>query len=144
MNEPTIGYGVDRSARGVAYLRGVIGAVLGGAFGFGLCWWLTVKMGIYAVAMPGAFLGLGCGTLSRIRSIPLGLLCLVAGFALGIVMEWFLFPFRDDPSLGYFLQNLNRLDNPSRTRLFVGLGMLFAGWFGLGNERMSITVKKTA
>ena len=144
MNESTIGYGVDRSARGAAFLRGAIGAVLGGAFGFGLCWWLTVKMGLYAAAMPGAFLGLGCGTLSRIRSIPLGLLCLVAGFALGVVMEWFLFWFKDDPSLGYFLQNLHHLDRPGRTWLFVGLGTLFAGWFGLGNERMSITVKKTA
>ena len=126
----------------LAYLRGLVGAVVGGAFGFALCWFLVKQMGLYAVAMPGAFLGLGCGTLSRIRTIPLGIFCLLAGFALGIVMEWFLFPFLDDKSLGYFLQNLDKLDNPKRTWLFVGLGTLFAGWFGLGRERMMISIRQ--
>ena len=143
MNEPLSGYGPINPSRVTAYLRGLIGAVIGGAFGFWLCWFLYTKMHLYAVAMPGAFLGLGCGTLSRIRSIPLGILCILLGFALGIVAEWYLAPFKDDASLGYFLQNLSRLDNPQRMWLFVGLGTLFAGWFGLGRERMIITMEKS-
>lgn len=142
MNEPASGNSSINSSRAGAYLRGAIGAVLGGAFGFGLCWFLCVKMGLYAVAMPGAFLGLGCGTLSRVRSIPLGLACMVAGFALGVVSEWFLFSFTADDSLGYFLKNLSQVGNPNRMWTFIGLGTLFAGWFGLGRERIIVTVEK--
>ena len=36
----------------LAYLRGLVGAVVGGAFGFALCWFLVKQMGLYAVAMP--------------------------------------------------------------------------------------------
>jgi len=69
---------------------------------------------------------------------------MLAGFALGIAMEWYLFPFNVDKSLSYFLQNLNNLDNPQRMWVFVGLGTLFAGWFGLGRERMQIMVEKSS
>lgn len=123
-------------ANSTAYLRGLIGAVIGGVAGFFFCWWLY-KQGLYALAIPGAFLGLGCGTLSRVKSWPLCIFCAITGFALSVFMEWYIRPFNDDNSLSYFLKNLNNLDSQA-TWLFIVLGTGFAAWFGLGRSRMML------
>ena len=55
--------GVERMPRHlISNLLGLIGAIIGGVLGFYTFQWLEGH-GFYGLAIPGAFLGLGCGLL---------------------------------------------------------------------------------
>ncbi len=112
-----------------AYVRGIVGAIIGLPLGV-LIFWGLLKLGLYAAAVPGVMLGLGCGSLSRIRSVPLAIFCFVASIAACIFTEWW---FMQDGSLSFFLENMKM-----RTKIFVGIGAIFGGWFGYGRDRMMI------
>ena len=85
-----------------------------------LCWWLS-SMGLYTVALPGAFVGLGCGTLSRTRSIPLCVFCAVAGCLIGFYAEWWNHPFLVDKSFNFFINNLSGVETTNLVVCWIGI-----------------------
>ena len=118
----------------VRHLLGIFGAAVGAALGHVVFLWL-VQRGFYAMMLPGALLGLGCGLASQIHSKLLGILCLVAGLALGIFTEWRHAPFVADDSLVFFVSHL--LDLQLMTLIMIGLGGACAFWMGTGRRRLS-------
>lgn len=112
----------------VNWLRGIAGAIGGAVLGYFLFGWL-LRQGLYAMVLPGAMLGVGCGWLSGIRSRPLGILCGVAALLLGLFCEWQYLPFVADKSLGFFLTHL--LDLTPMTLIMIAAGGLCGYWFGI-------------
>ena len=51
----------------ISNLLGLVGAAVGGVVGFYTFGWLE-HYGFYGLAIPGSFLGLGCGLLAQHRS----------------------------------------------------------------------------
>src|SRR3989442_281727 len=87
---------------------GCLGAVLGGWLGYLAFFWIA-RQGFYALPVPGAVLGIGCGLLARNKLVPLAVLCGVAALALGLYAEWRFEPFIVDKSLGYFVSHIHQL-----------------------------------
>jgi hypothetical protein len=112
-------------------LRGLLGALAGGAIGLFLFQWLA-RNGFYAMMIPGALLGLGSGLAARGRSLLLGILCAVAALCLSVYAEWVHAPFKEDGSFLFFLTHLHQLDGAAVKYVMMGLGALFAFWFGQG------------
>ncbi len=114
-------------------LRGLIGLSAGAALGY-FAFFFVARQGFYALALPGALIGLGCGLASGIRSSPLATLCGIVALVLGIISEWQLRPFGADPSFTYFLTHLHQLTTV--TLVMLVLGVVFAAWFGVGRDRL--------
>lgn len=110
-------------------LLGALGAVVGASLGY-LLFFVLTRQGLYAIVLPGALTGLGCGSLSGRRSIPLGIGCAVVGVAVGIVAEWHFAPFIKDRSLLFFITHVHQLRTVSQVLIL--LGGVLAFWFGLG------------
>ena len=110
---------------------GVAGAVVGGTLGYLAFFWF-VRQGFYALALPGALLGLGCGLFAGTRSHMLGVASGVLAVALGLFTEWRFAPFIDDSSFWYFLTHVHQLK--SATLIMIAIGALFGYWFGTGRE----------
>jgi multisubunit Na+/H+ antiporter MnhB subunit len=109
--------------------------LLGGAAGGLVGWWLfflIVRQGFYAIALPGALLGLGCGCLSGRKSNVLAGICGVAGLVLGLLAEWRFAPFIKDRSLLFFLKHLHELSVVTHVLILLGAALAF--WFGRGRE----------
>ena len=111
------------------WLLGCLGAVIGGWLGYLAFFWIAGQ-GFYALAIPGAVLGIGCGLLARNRLVPLAVLCGLAALVLGLFAEWRFRPFIADNSLGYFVSHIHELK--PYTLLMIGLGGVFGFWFALG------------
>lgn len=109
------------------WLLGIAGAIAGGVVGYFATAWI-LSQGFYALALPGALLGLGCGRFSGMRSPPLGIVCGVAGLALGLMTDWMLRPFIADDSLVYYLTHLS--DLKPFTMMMIVLGGYFGWSFG--------------
>ena len=109
---------------------GLAGAVAGGVVGYFGFFWMA-RQGFYALVLPGAALGFGCGQLSRGKSYGLGIVCGLVGVVLGLFTEWQFAPFVADDSLRYFLTHLG--DLTPFTLVAVGLGGVFAFWLGTGS-----------
>jgi hypothetical protein len=107
----------------ISNLLGLIGALIGGVLGFYTFDWLEAHE-FYGLAIPGAFLGLGCGLLSRHSSIPRGILCGAAALALSVFTEWWFHPFLVDNSLQYLVTHLTNKN--SVTLLMMGIGTAIA------------------
>ena len=103
----------------------LVGAALGGILGHYAFGWI-LRQGFYAPMVPGACLGLGCGLLSRGKSITRGVLCLLAALGLGLYTRWT--HDANDKSFPYFLSHFYELT--PITQLMIGLGALLASWFG--------------
>ena len=106
-----------------------MGLIAGGALGC-IGFYLLMQLGLYAMIVPGAMIGLGCGAQAGGRSIALGVVAAVVSLALGIVIEWYFFPFIADKSLSYFLQNLSGLT--LRAKIMIAAGAFAGFWFGRG------------
>ncbi len=119
-------------ANTINWLRGIAGALMGGTLGYA-AFFVLAGQGFYAMVLPGALLGLGCGLLSGIKSIPLGVVCAVIGLALGIYTEWRFAPFKIDDSLAFFIAHLFELNTVKL--IMIAVGAVAAFWFGLGRER---------
>src|SRR5262249_41098942 len=78
--------------------------------------------------IPGALLGLGCSMLAQHRSLARGIVCGLAGVALGLFSEWYSRPFVADGSLKVFLAPLGGL--PPITWIMLSVGRLLAFWMG--------------
>ena len=118
-----------------AIVRGIAGALAGGVLGVVIFTLLVRYVGIYAMAIPGALVGLGGGYAARTRSLVLGIICVAFAAVAMIFAEWWNFPWQKDESLGFFLQNLHHLSTLFWLSLLLGGGLAF--WFGQGNERTS-------
>jgi hypothetical protein len=122
----------DTKPEATIILRGMAGALIGAVIGWFAFDWI-VGQGLYALALPGALLGLGCGLFAGGVSTVNAVLCAILAGALGLVLEWWHLPFVADESFGFFLSNLHELK--PITWLMVALGSVFGYWFGRGSSR---------
>lgn len=116
------------------FAAGIAGMVAGGVVGYFAFSWL-LGFGMYAMLLPGALVGLGCGNLSRGYSIVLGCIAGVSALALGIFLEWTFLPFAADESLGFFLANLHQL-TPITMLMIIG-GAILGFVFGKGSPELA-------
>ena len=116
----------------VNWSLGLLGAIAGGAAGY-LAFLALARLGLYALVVPGALVGIGCGMLSRGKSNLLGVVCGLLGALLGVVAEWKSFPFVEDGSFWFFVVHLNDLS--TATIIMIAAGGLFAFWFGKGRDQ---------
>ncbi|MEM8734156.1 MAG: hypothetical protein AAGG44_08035 [Planctomycetota bacterium] len=115
------------------YLLGIGGAVVGTILG-GFLFHLALTQGIYMLALPGAIIGLSCGYASRIRSIALAVVCALIAACTGVYLQWAYFDFvNGEDTIIYLLTHAHQL--PVSTLFMYFLGIVFAGWFGLGRPR---------
>lgn len=91
---------------------------------------LLLSQGVYALAIPGALLGLSCGFCTLRQSHVLGAVAAVAAIVLGVFAEWRFFPFIADESFWYFVQHLD--DLKPITMIMIAVGGGFGYWFGRG------------
>src|SRR5262245_61520359 len=89
----------------ISNMLGLVGAIIGGVLGFYTFRWL-VGHGFYGLAIPGAFLGLGCSLLARHSSIPRGIACGVAALVLSLYTEWTFQTFVADGSFSYMITHI--------------------------------------
>jgi hypothetical protein len=120
---------MEESAKGPNRPLGILGAVLGGVVGYFVFRWVA-QQGFYAPMLPGAAVGLGCGVLSRGRSVPLGVVCGLAALPVGLFAEWRVFD--ADKSLGHFVTHLH--DQPPVTLILLAAGAALAYWLGVGTS----------
>lgn len=113
-------------------LRGSLGAAAGAVVGYFLVGWI-LRQGFYAMAIPGATLGLGYGWAAGRRSPVAAGICAAVAIPFGLFVEWSHRPFVADRSLGFFVQNLGKLQ--PITWLMIGAGAFAAYWFALGVGR---------
>ncbi len=116
---------------GVDMLLGIFGAVAGAVLGHLLVFAIATQ-GFYAIILPGALVGLGCGALSGRRSVALGIICGFLGLAAGIYTQWRLAPFIKDQSLSFYLGHLADVNRMSQIMILIGAA--FAFWFGMGRK----------
>jgi hypothetical protein len=113
--------------RFVSTTLGVIGGIVGGITGYVLFFWI-IKQGFYALVLPGASVGLGCGLLARHRSVPRGIVCAVAGLVLGLYTEWAYLPFVANTSFPYLAFHF--YDLKWLTQFMIGLGAALSYYLG--------------
>jgi hypothetical protein len=118
-------------AKNVDWRLALGGAACGAAVGF-FAFFLLVRLGFYALVLPGAVLGIGCGACSGGKSTQLGALCAVLGVGAGIFTEWRFAPFIKDASFAYFIVHLQDLG--TTTLVSIAVGGLLAFWFGRGRD----------
>jgi hypothetical protein len=106
---------------------GVIGGVVGGVSGFVLFFWIA-NQGLYALVLPGAAIGLGCGLLARHRSVARGIACAVGALGLGLYTEWKFRPFVVDDRFPYLVMHFYSLQ--PITLIMIGLGAALAFYLG--------------
>ncbi len=109
---------------------GVIGGVLGGVVGYFGFFAALEHASLYAMVMPGAFIGLGRAIGSPTKSIPMGVVCGVAAVVLSLVIEWQITPLNDDATIADFFAGLP--NKPFRNLASLVAGPLMALWFGVG------------
>lgn len=114
-----------------AWVLGLVGAVVGGVLGYFLFMWIA-GYGFYAIVLPGALVGIGCGALSGRKSTGLGIACAILGLAAGIFSEWRFAPFALDESLVFFLKHFH--ENGPVTLVLIAIGGICAFYFGRGRE----------
>jgi hypothetical protein len=107
------------------------GGVAGGLLGYLAFVWMAGQ-GLYAIVLPGAGIGLGCGALAQRSSLATGLVAGLAALAAGIYAQWRFAPFVADDSLGFFLQHLG--DVQPAMLLMIAFGGLCGFWFGRGRS----------
>ena len=112
---------------GVAWGGGIVGAILGGIFGWFVFGWLC-SQGFYALALPGAAVGLGFGWAARRPMIAGGIFCAIVSIPLMLMCEATYRPWVKDESYEYFFANLHQLT--PMTWIFFALGVAMAFWFG--------------
>ena len=119
-------------AAGSNWPLGLLGAIGGGVLGY-FAFFFLVGQDLYAMVLPGALVGLGCGLLSGGRSTALGVVCAVLAVWLGLFVEWRFAPFKADDSFAYFITHVNKLK--TFTLIMIGIGGLLGYWLGQGRER---------
>ncbi len=112
-----------------AWIRGLIGAIIGGGVGWFAYFWL-LNQGYDGLMIPGALVGAGFSTLSRRSAWSFGVACAVMGLGLMLVCEWqSLVNFRNG-SFFDFLAHIPKLNTADK--IMLGGGTLIAFWIGKG------------
>jgi hypothetical protein len=124
---------MQANVRPINWPLGIIGTLAGGVLGYFAFFWMA-RQGFYALVLPGAALGLGCGFFSRGKSWGLGIVCGIFGVMLAVIAEWQRAPFIADDSFRYFLIHVGALK--PFTLVSIGLSGLLAYWFGRGRTHM--------
>jgi hypothetical protein len=123
---------MDEKPNNVNWPLGLVGAVLGGVAGYFVFLWI-VRQGFYALILPGATVGLGCGALSRGRSQALGVVCGLLAVFVGLLADWGFEAFKVNASFGYFLKHAYELE--PITIIMIVAGAALAYWLGVGTTR---------
>jgi len=110
---------------------GLLGAAVGGAVGYFVFFWIA-RQGFYALVLPPGLLGLAAGLCARQRSMPLAVICGVAGLLLGLFIEWRFAPFVADARLGYFVTHI--LSLRPITLIMLALGTFLSFRLALGRD----------
>ena len=118
-------------------VMGISGAIVGALLGY-YVFFILNSFNIYALALPGALIGLGCGASSRIHSIGLGIFCAIFALVLGLYAEWQRAPMLADSSFLYLVTHAHELTR--LTQIMLALGCVFGGWFGIGRTRFAQSV----
>lgn len=113
------------------WLLGVVGGIIGGAIGY-FAFFFIARQGFYAMVLPGALLGLGCGFLSGFRSTSLGIACGICAVLLGFFIEWQFAPFVLDESFTYFITHVH--DLKPMTLAMIAMGGFMGFWCGKGRH----------
>ena len=111
------------------YVKAIVGIIAGGVLGY-IGFYLLLQLGLYAMILPGAMIGLGCGAQAGARSLVLGVVAGIVAFAFGVFIEWNFFPFVADGSFGFFVKHLSDLTD--RAQLMIAAGTFAGFWFGRG------------
>jgi len=114
------------SSRIASHLLGLVGATLGAILGYYTFRWIY-HHGFYGMMIPGAMLGLGCGSLARHPSTIRGGACAAAALALGLFAEWSV-SYGGRLSLGEFSSEISQPDLIAI--LMIAAGAYFAYLFG--------------
>jgi hypothetical protein len=110
--------------RWISTLLGVIGGIVGGISGYVLFYWIA-KQGLYALVLPGAAVGMGCGLLARHPSIPRGIACALAALALGLYTEWTFEPFVADGRFRYLVLHFYLLRPITQIMIVLGAALSY-------------------
>jgi hypothetical protein len=121
----------------VSTLISIVGAVIGGALGYWLFFWFA-RHGFYALIIPGALLGFGCGLFAQHRSTVRGIVSGVAAFLLTVYTD-FGFEGQDGESLRYFVTRYHELGPV--TLLMTVVGTLLGFWMGKDSGYLSVARK---
>jgi hypothetical protein len=111
----------------VSTLLGLVGATIGGVLGY-WAFFAIVRQGFYALVLPGALVGMGCGLLAQHRSFARGIVCGLAGLVLGLYTDWGFEKFNADRSFQYFATHFYKLEPV--TLFMIAAGGLIAFWTG--------------
>jgi hypothetical protein len=111
----------------ISMTLGLIGAVVGGIAGYHLFFWIA-DQGYYALVLPGAAVGMGCGLLARHQSVARGIACALAALGLGLYTEWKFQPFVADNRFPYLV--LHFYDLKPITLIMIGLGSALSYYLG--------------
>jgi uncharacterized membrane protein YsdA (DUF1294 family) len=109
------------------FFSGLLGGVVGAIAGIWLFEW-AIGQGYYALVVPGAMVGLGCGLAATDDSNLRGVFNAALAFGTGILAEWRSRPFKADDSLAYFVTHLGQLQQLTWVMLIVGTVVGF--WWG--------------
>lgn len=123
---------MTQTQRLTSFALGAIGALIGSAIGPPVFLWIA-SQGFYAVALPGAFVGVGAGIGIRHRSHLFAAACGVWAAFICVYSEWKFGPFIADDSFSYFLRNLGELK--PITLIMILFGAALGYWFSLGGVR---------
>jgi hypothetical protein len=118
----------------ISNMLGLVGAIIGGVLGFYTFRWL-VGHGFYGLAIPGAFLGLGCSLMARHSSIPRGIACGVGALVLSLYSETTILLAPND-NITYVITHLQQ---EPVTLLMIVVGTLIAFWIGKDAGYRSLT-----
>jgi hypothetical protein len=101
----------------------LLGALVGGIIGYFAFFWVW-RQGLYGIALPGTFLGIGAGAVKN-RSILVPIVAGIAAALLGIFTEWKAAPMIADPSFGYFITHLHDVQQLSLIMIALGAAVGF-------------------
>ncbi len=110
----------------VSWIRGLVGAVVGGLIGFVIFKWLLLSFAAYAGMLPGGLIGVGFSIgAGRGMGWAAGIFCLVAALAFGGWAD----AATMDPALSLmeYLKEFKRI--PDLSKIMIPLGAVASGWF---------------
>jgi hypothetical protein len=108
---------------------GLGGALVGGIIGGFVCQLIWDNFGAYAVAIPGAMVGLGFSLAARRRHIAFAITCGILGLLAGLLTQWLVYSDNET-----FLSLLIELkDYTAITFIMLGLGAICG--FSIGHGR---------
>lgn len=115
----------------------IVGAVIGAASGY-VAFELILKYGsLYALVLPGTFIGLARGFASKKVSILLGIACGVVALAMSIWLEWNYAVRPDGQTVINFLFRIH--ERPFRNVASIVAGTMIAVWFGVGRRAHNVS-----